>query len=546
MLWKTSPWSWLAQALQSRSGIQCHSPVYNKPAVSHVISTFFQEPSAIKEKSRYHIFIYPYCKRIIVSLFPVKLQYIPSAAQIDLLYSPTTVIYCFGPSNIPSSENFNSNSTQQSKEKMNSFSGRPSPSGRRPSSPLRIIEGTFGIRYNNRHLPKHTWEVAKVGIMDFRDAYGVECRQSKSSGSYEFILVDKHSGSTGPKIVIGPGDSRNEHPSCNCGEAKEYEACKHMFWLFDNLLEYEVQGSEYDPRSLALRHDGHALPSHLGPFMYIANKGLSAIVRERPSWSFVEKRRTRRELTPTPWLLNDQINDLLASYEPSGYTTTSISNEDYERSPSLSGAIYRIALSNPGFLANLRKERSIDASTRSHFRRIEKGITRAFERWVTYTRTGNPNPYSAGDYSDPADTGAPNVTWLSQKLRSYVDRIEDTLRQRQGLSPENRAEAFRLLKIMLEEVVNFDIDSSQHNYRPRDIAIYDEGDLQRNLFTNLIGQPPYGRDSFFAVSVMANIPDAGVYYLNDIRNIMLNVESRAPLDFQNALKSLYNRVRDHC
>ncbi|KAF3942051.1 hypothetical protein ABW19_dt0201772 [Dactylella cylindrospora] len=382
----------------------------------------------------------------------------------------------------------------------------------RLGSPIRYIDGK-AARYNSSHLTKSQWSSARQGI---NSNYHVHCVEGKY---FVFYLrpIDSSSDPVGAKITIRPEGSKDEVPSCDCREYRlTDEACRHIFWLLDNILDYTSEPTDDPDGSFALRKDGHALSTHLGPYRQIQSLNLAMFSR-REGWEHSSERSSRRDrggLREERWPIEAQTRDLIRHLDQaSEYSASQYSDEYLSGSPSLSGAVYRLATSNPEFFADLRKEASVESCTRSYLKRLERRIDGTFARWINYTKTGQPRLGYDDEMTDPNDGfGAPNVPWVASRLREFELEIERELYRRDPLPAEHRARAFRILLKMFENVASFhDLNVDDFHYRPQNVVTYNETERELNIYTRLIRRPSIRQDNdFFAISLMRRIADAGV------------------------------------
>ncbi|EPS42695.1 hypothetical protein H072_3293 [Dactylellina haptotyla CBS 200.50] len=398
----------------------------------------------------------------------------------------------------------------------------------RQSSPIRILQGR-AANYNNKWLTKDQWAWAKDGI---KSMYHVTC---KEGNHFSFNLVpayrqeDHFLEPQKSKVWIGPEGSKYEYPTCTCPAFVDSQrACRHIFWVLDNLLNYRDEETDGPDRSLPLRYDGHGLRSHTAPYYQIRAAGLAELAHAN-DWVFSGS---------GDWGKPAQTRDMLqhldgvVDYPSSQYT------DDYlSTSPSLRGAVYRLAISKPRFFADLREEPAIDPSTKSYFRRLGRQIDDTFRRWINYTKTGQPRLDYRDDDTHPDNITAPNVVWVSNRLRRYVYDIENAIWQREELSEDTQLRAFGLLMTMLDTVIEMDLEIPDIHYRPRHVEVFGETAREGNLFTRLIRT--YSEDyNHFAISAMRRIPRAGKDYLPRLVSYRQTIHQSASEQFANEFDTL--------
>ncbi|KAK6361895.1 hypothetical protein TWF730_005604 [Orbilia blumenaviensis] len=336
------------------------------------------------------------------------------------------------------------------------------------------------------------------------------------------------------KVSIGPEGSKYEYPTCTCSDFIEAQrACRHIFYVLDNVLNYKDEELEDDEGTLSLRYDGHCLRSHTAPYHQLKSTGL-AYAAQSHGWTFSG---------PGEWAIADQARDMIRHFDSAtDYPSSHYSDEYLSVSSSLAGAVYRLAIAKPEFFADLRQEAPVESCTKSYFRDLDRQVDYTFRRWINYTKTGCPRLDYRDNDTHPDNLTAPNVVWISNTLRKFVYNIETTLYERQEMTYENRCRAFELLLKMLETVIQMDLDAQELDYRPRAEMVGGTG-AERNLFTRLIGNysPDYPN---FAIKVMRTIPEAGRQYIERLFNCRWAIQEKASKEFASEFDKLCREVQN--
>ncbi|KAF3318288.1 hypothetical protein TWF173_007713 [Orbilia oligospora] len=374
-------------------------------------------------------------------------------------------------------------------ESSSSYTGRS-----RRDSPVKYIRGQAGIYNNSNRMTKQQWAWAEDGIQ--QSNYSVNCKEGSRYYTFKLNAYPPQDGYAlgrfEAKVCIGPEGSKHEYPTCTCRDYVEAQrACRHIFYILDNVLSYENQELEDIKGTMPLRIDGHCLRSH-----------------------------------------TDQSTDYSASHYSDEYLSTS---------PSLAGAVYRLAISNPEFLADLRKEAPVDPCSKSYFRLLDQQIDYAFRRWINYTKTGCPRLNYRDDDTHPDNLGTPNVPWIAGRLQRFVYDIEMATVERSEMSYENYHRAFGLLIKMLESVIDMDLDASELDYRPR-VEMASGTGMERNLFTRLIGHYSPGHSNF-AISVMRRISHAGQPFLPRLLDCRQVIHEKASREFADEFETLLQEIQ---
>ncbi|KAK6534562.1 hypothetical protein TWF281_005875 [Arthrobotrys megalospora] len=410
-----------------------------------------------------------------------------------------------------------------------SYTGRS-----RRDSPLRYIKGQAGIYNSSNGLTRQQWNWAKEGM---QSNYYVDCKEGKYF-SFNLIPISRqHDLIFEPpkaKVTLGPDGSKYDRPKCTCGDYIEADrACRHIFYILDKVLSYGDEELEDAEGTLPLRLDGHCLRTSAAPYYQLKSTGLAVIARSH-GWTFSG---------PGEWAISSQAKDMLRHFDgATDYPSSHYSDEYLSVSPSLAGAVYRLALSKPEFFADLRQQAPVEPCTKSYFKHLDRQIDHTFKRWIHYTKTGLPRLDYRDDDTHPDNLRAPNVVWISDKLRNFVYDIEVALYERREISHENRCMAFYLLMKMLREVIEMDLDARELDYRPR-VEVFSGTGLERNLFTRLIGHysPDYPN---FAIKAMRTIPSAGREYLESLLDLRYKIHGKASPEFSSELDALCREIQD--
>ncbi|KAK6340819.1 hypothetical protein TWF696_009137 [Orbilia brochopaga] len=384
----------------------------------------------------------------------------------------------------------------------------------RQGSPIKYLVGRAAT-YNSEYLTREQWSWARNGI---ESDYLVNCEEGDH---FTFNLVaplhpdDPRLEPPRVTVSIGPEDSRFEYPSCTCIDFQETkQACRHIFWVLDNTLSYRGLGLENVDGSLSLRRDGHCFRSHNDPYRQIKSVGLGRIA-DRHSWIFSG---------PNQWSVAAQAQDIIRHFDHPTSSSSLYSDEYLSNSPSIS-------------------EASVDNCTKTYFKDLERRADNAFKRWINYTKRGHPRLDYRDDDTHPNGYKAPNVVWIAGELREIIYQIEVTLYQRVPISEDNQRRAFKLLMQMFEAVMDMDINTTELRYRPGGIPVYEETEMEGNLYTRLIRHYSRGNKNF-AISAMRRIPNAGVGSLDKLLGYRQTIQDTASREYAEEYDALCREVQD--
>ncbi|RVD88258.1 uncharacterized protein DFL_002449 [Arthrobotrys flagrans] len=360
-------------------------------------------------------------------------------------------------------------------------------------------------------MTRQQWAWAEEGI---HSNYSVNCKEGRHF-TFNLNTYPPQDGYVlGPfeaKVSIGPEGSKYEYPTCTCRDYIEAQrACRHIFYILDNVLSYKDEELEDIKGTMPLRIDGHCLRSHTAPYYQLKSRGL-ALIAQSHNWTFSG---------PEEWSVPDQTRDMLRHMDQStDYTTSHYSDEYLSTSPSLA-----------------------DPCTKSYFRLLDQQIDYAFQRWINYTKTGCPRLSYRDDDTHPDNLGTPNVPWIAGRLQKFAYDIEMAIVERSEMSYENYCRAFRLLLKMLESVIDMDLDALELDYRPRVEMVSGTG-MERNLFTRLIGHHSPDRPNF-AISVMRRIPHVGQAYLQQLLGCRQVIHEKASREFTEEFETLLREIQN--
>ncbi|KAJ9668808.1 hypothetical protein H2201_001054 [Coniosporium apollinis] len=322
------------------------------------------------------------------------------------------------------------------------------------------------------------------------------CEETEEAGSYVFHVKD-----TFPIFVekdepqLDKPQSDEPHPSaphCDCGMWEEGLACKHVFWLEDQLV--RAFGDESYVYRLAgdastIENKTHA--DTITPYRLIERRELSELAKRR-DWLLDEQGLEEGEAR------TDELNDILSVLEPTG-----LIHEDFVAtlpgSPSLSQAyqqfrdsIIAYAARNDGLYVRLRS--IVDPTIRANvfFERMQDRVEQVFDdlqEYVNQGPTGSERPFGVVECAD--------------KLEELVKEIQDGYDKRISNDPGDRDAANRAVRALID-VLEGVVDRNRDLYQGTAWPI--EQIQDRNLFPRLIKSHVMVGDELFVVDMLKNKP----------------------------------------
>lgn len=340
-----------------------------------------------------------------------------------------------------------------------------------PSPTPSVIESAAGVKYNVANFETEVRRRVKRGILhsDIKMKY---CRLlDEQSNQYLFYLDDEI------QLAIG---GRYNAPRCSCGANEGGVACKHIFWMLDQLA--SGASAKIKGQTLEVAADGSSIqnkdPAEILDYATLEKvaENLDWVVHEGP--------------VPDDEDIEDEIAEMLSVFEPSEALPSEFKDTEdsglSERSrkfrefkDAFTEFFTEYSTKNLGLLNRLQAIIDPEFQAQVFFEKINARVTRAFHALDQYIAHG----------PTAAPSEAHNVPICARKLKGIVEAIHDYCQQQQenGVGTDSLAlRASSALTRILVEVVG-----RNHNAYANitwDIVPPEEPE-ENNLFVCLVGAP---------------------------------------------------------
>jgi hypothetical protein len=435
---------------------------------------------------------------------------------------------------------------------------REKPEGEQCRSPSSFKQGHAG-KYDNRRLSEDSWQRAKEGLSErFTIESCSEIAPPQPKTYFVFQLaphisqpgISKSAETDNVVIRIGAPDSQYQTPTCSCQDFEARgTACKHVFWLLDQVLDYSQ--SDRVGETLPLWNDGCAL-QHSTPFDQIRKRTLSSIARDHHA-PFRRRSDTQTDATDDEPIFprKDQLRDILSTFDPNTLPEeypVGAQREPLERNPnlqpvlnpeSLEETIFSLAVRDNSFFTALRRAVPPDYCTSVFLDKALAKAHEAFGRLDGYVKYGPTQGSVSWD-----------VAWCASQLRELANRIRHHSELRAPLGRATKTKAFRLLVTILEEVTIRNHDVYENINWTREVPS-NETTADKNLYQKLIGSSvKVSRAELsdkdkgnFIIDVLRDLADAGRDESHKLQQILLTVEENgAPQNFIAELTRLKDQL----
>jgi hypothetical protein len=430
-------------------------------------------------------------------------------------------------------------------------------------SPASFKQGNAG-KYDNRHLSEESWRRAKDGLSErFTIESCSEITPPRPETYYAFQLAphisqpgSSKSAETDDVVIrIGAPDSQYQSPTCSCQDFEARRtACKHVFWLLDQILDYSQ--ADRVGETLPLWDDGCAL-QHDTPYGQIRKRTLTSIAADHHA-PFRRRSDSNMDTTddePT-FSRKDQVRDILSTFDPEtlpeeysvgtqqGLAEGGLSTRTLLDPKSLEATIFGLAVHDNSFFTVLRRAVPPDYCTSVFLDKVLAKAHESLNRLDKYVESG-----------PPRDSISWDVALCASSLKELVNRVRHHIELRAPLGRATKTKAFRLLVTILEEVTkrNYDVyvDITWAREVPRN-----EKNVDRNLYQKLVGSsvqtskteltpqefPEKGKGTF-VIDALRDLTDVGRDESHKLQQILQTIEEHgAPQAFIAELKRLKDQL----
>ncbi|KAF2265614.1 hypothetical protein CC78DRAFT_182131 [Lojkania enalia] len=390
-----------------------------------------------------------------------------------------------------------------------------------------IIESASGLKYDLSSFDEQVRKRAARGLAKGDNAIRMKyCRElGGDPNQYMFYIYDDIS------ITMGGG---HPVPKCSCGANEGGIACKHIFWILDQLT--TGAPSRVRSQTLQLAMDGSAVqdiqPAHMVNQMTLPRvaDGLDWVLQDGVEYDDDE--------------IEDQIAEMLSVFEPSDALPSefkssrdfSFLSERARKYAELKELLTQYATEDLGLLVQLQAV--IDPAFQVHvfFDKINNRIASAFNALDDYIANGPTDTLTRKSY---------DVAKCAESLKAIVQAVHEYYQQQFGNDSDTSNLAIRAASALisiLDGVTNRDFDAYANTTWG---GIPPADPTENNLFVCLIGAPPVG-NGLFVLDALLDLPHDDV--LRNHWELLTRIGSRlemqrTPAAFLSAFNSVVSESK---
>ncbi|KAI4928642.1 hypothetical protein J4E85_005260 [Alternaria conjuncta] len=407
---------------------------------------------------------------------------------------------------------------------------QPIPSVESTVSPTpSLVISTKNLHYNVSAFDTDLRRRAKRGLegSDIRLKYCAvsEDDYSPNGSPKKFFHLDDD-------IIVAMG-GKLRRPECTCGANEKGLACKHIYWVGDQIISTSPDDMVKTP--LHLSPDGSKIED-VKPAELLDTKGLANIANDL-KWVY------RDDNLPEDDDLKLTVIDMFSCYEPQDalpgefrYPESPLTSERSKKYQELTELFTQYANWYPSLYLQMRKIIDPDFESRVFFEKIDKRITSTFDALDEYIAKG---PYNLSQGPPRFD-----VSSCAQKLTSLVKAIGDFYQRHAGVE-DVAVRAAAAFVTILDRVTDRDKNAYEGVKWSVMEALSDP--VQSNLYVALIGAAS-DDDPPFVLNALGSLPHEDVYrnhwaMLQDIERKL--TDSHAPTHYMALFRNVVyeNRKR---
>ncbi|OCK82877.1 hypothetical protein K432DRAFT_323449 [Lepidopterella palustris CBS 459.81] len=375
--------------------------------------------------------------------------------------------------------------TTRARSARNLSSNQPQGPGNSPTRENIIISDSTGIKYDVSDLDEQARRRAEVGLGDETDSITVKyCTEKEDEGEsyYVFKISDQIS------VRLGTDHPRYNVPDCTCGANEGGIACKHIYWLEDQIAIQAPPAARTRPIHLA--SDGSRLLD-MSPSKAIDRIKFENIAKNQ-GWVLHEDGSDLEDA-------DEKMLEMLSVFEPSGALPNefkdgtgpkhSQSSRIYKQFANL---ITKYAIDDVGMFHQLRQIIPPGFEATIFFEKMNDRVSKTFDAFDEYVESGP----AAGDQCD--------VVTCADRLNDLERGIQE--RVAEGFGAKDAAiHAAAALITILEGVVERKGDAYENISWTR-VKSEDEEAQEIDLYERLIGDP-VDESRPFILGVLKDFPE---------------------------------------
>ncbi|KAF2831945.1 hypothetical protein CC86DRAFT_340013 [Ophiobolus disseminans] len=359
---------------------------------------------------------------------------------------------------------------------------RPLPSIELPSSPSptpSLVISTNNLQYNVSTFDKDLRRRVRKGLADneIKMKYCSLSTDQDTNETKHFYIDDD--------ITIAIGGKLSK-PKCSCGANEKGLACKHIYWLADQIL--STAPEHHDEQPVQFSPDGSTI-QNTTPVEILDSKGLESVADDL-KWVI-----KKEDIPQDKDDIKDELTNMLSVFEPQDALPgefkcpeSPTSSERSKKYQEFAKLFSDYAIRDPGLFLQLRDLIDANFQRRVFFEKIDSRIARTFHALDEYITHG---PMHASP--DALRFDVPNC---AKQLKVIVNAIDEFCREQDENDPDTRdivvraaAALITILDRVVDRNVNAYADIAWGLEAPSDPA-------ENNLFIALIGshtadKPPF-------------------------------------------------------
>ncbi|EAT88728.1 hypothetical protein HBI56_041200 [Parastagonospora nodorum] len=408
---------------------------------------------------------------------------------------------------------------------------KPLPSIESPaqnSSVPALVISTNNLQYNVSNFDSDLRQRVKNGLEEneIKMKYCALSTGQETNGKKQFYIDDDITVSIGGEL---------RRPTCTCGANEKGLACKHIYWLVDQILS---TAPEYlDEKPVQFSPDGSTVQSTT-PVDILNNKGLEGVAGDL-KWVL-----QKEDLPEDEDDMRDEITNMLSVFEPQealpGEFKTPESpliSERSRRYQEFAALFSEYAIRDPGLFLQVRHVIDPDFQRRVFFQKINSRIARTFHALDEYITHG-----SVDASPDALRLDIPNC---AGQLKYLVNAIDKFCCEQDADDSDTRNIAVRAaaaLITILDEVVKRNVNSYEQN--PLGLEAPSDP-VDNNLFVALIGSHKDG-SPMFVLDSLRSLPQEDV--LQSHWEVLQRIEQKladaqTPSSYENTFRRFVHDTR---
>ncbi|KAL6706909.1 hypothetical protein ACN47E_005052 [Coniothyrium glycines] len=383
-----------------------------------------------------------------------------------------------------------------SQARQNSDQDLPLPSIE-PLSPVSptpsLVISTTNLRYNVSSFGTDLRRRAKRGLEDneIRMKYCAVSDDENSPDGTKYFYIDDD-------ITVAMGGNLRR-PKCTCGANEKDVACKHIYWIGDQILSTV---SETLDEPLHLSSDG-ATVDDIKPADVLETKGLGVIADEL-AWV-----KRDEDIPDDDEEMRDSVVSMLSVFEPEDALPgefkcpeSPLTSERSKKYQEFADLFTHYVTRDPGLYLQARRILDMDFQNRVFFEKIESRITQTFNGLDEYISHGPSN----------ASPGAMrfDVPSCAKKLRALVRNIDEYYHEQDKDEDDARDIAVRAAAAfvtILDRVTDRNLNAYEDITWGMEVP---SSPLENNLFAALIGSSS-NTSNPFVLGALAALPQEDVH-----------------------------------